>query len=274
MIELEVMSAAAVGWPAEGEPPSVRALLKRVCAKAPRRLNRFTELALLGACQCAQGRALRPDCAVWLASGRGYAADTTALVEAVTLRREPPMPVEFINVSGNTAGFYIAQLLGLNGRSGSVAAGAASFEAGLALATAGLTVHGGQALVGGVDERPPADGAAPPGEGSSWLLLQAAGRGGLARLRLHRPVDDPRAVLAAADADWLSLGASIDAEQRRALLAGWRGQALDADALCGRYPSNAAYALAWFIERRPGQRLLHLSADRHGRYRPIELEPL
>jgi len=282
VIELGILGAAAVGWPAQPEPRPVRDLLKQVCPRAPRRVNRYIELALLGAWQCAAGRALQTDCALWLGSGRGYAGDTANLLESVLIRGEAPMPVEFINVSGNAAGFYVAQLLGLSGRNSTIAAGPASFEAALVLAAAGVAARGGQALVGGVDEcayplahhrvRLGLGEEAVVGEGSSWLLLAAGQEECEARLRLHRPVDNPKAVFAGDGETWLSVGSGIDAAARRELLADWRGGVFDTSAESGAYDSNAGFTLARFVASKPGRRLVHVSAESAGRYRLIEVE--
>ena len=98
----------------------------------------------------------------------------------------PPKPFDFVNTLGNTACFYVAQLLGLSGKSIGISREGFSFEAGLQHAL--LDVKSGKletALIGCVDEAllplslhrerisydndTPIEG--PLGENSSWLLL-------------------------------------------------------------------------------------------------------
>ena len=178
---LPVRAAGGFAVAAGATPADLRAPLKAVCPLAPRRIGRFTELTLNGALRALDG--LRPpaDTPVWLATGSGYVAATAALIEALQVHAQSPMPVDFINVSGNAAGFYLAQLLGFSGQAHAVSSLPFAFESALELAARELCRRGGAGLVGGVDEcawplaqhsrRLGVPVERSLGEGSHWLLL-------------------------------------------------------------------------------------------------------
>lgn len=176
----------------DGEPlPPLDAALREVCREHFRRIDRFIELALLGSGRCAKGRALAADCGLYLGSGLGPMADNIACQEQLIRDRELPMPFDFINTLGNSAGYYVAKNLGLSGQNLFISRPGANFEA--VLEAALVDMESGalrQALVGVVEEATeplaehrrrqglPADAAVA--EGSHWLLLERdAGAGHL-----------------------------------------------------------------------------------------------
>jgi hypothetical protein len=152
--------------------------------KPPRRSSRFDQLTLLGALRAMTGHPqhLPEDSALYLATGQGNVADTADLLEGLYRRHQAPMPVAFINVSSNLAGFQTAAALGLHGPNLTVSrqdfAFGAALELALSDARAGRLRQG---LIGGVDAccwplddhrrrlRVAAD--TPLGEGSHWLLV-------------------------------------------------------------------------------------------------------
>lgn len=162
--------------------PPLKALLGEVCARPPRRIDRFIQLALIGAARCAAGLQLDPACAVYLTSGNGDMGVTTDVLRQMYLEQAPPKPLSFINTVSNAACFYVAQALGLRGRSQFVVSHDFPFESVLRLAL--LDLRQGRvddALLGTVDEctlplaehrqRVGADAAQAIGEGSHWLYL-------------------------------------------------------------------------------------------------------
>ena len=168
----------------EGEPlPSLAAALKDVCRESYRRIDRFIELALLGSGRCAQGRRLAPDCGLYLGSGLGPMADNIACQEQLIRDHELPMPFDFINTLGNSAGYYVAKDLGLSGQNLFISRRGASFQAVLQAALVDLECGAvDQALLGVVEEatKPFAEHRRRQGlaadtlvaEGSHWLLLE------------------------------------------------------------------------------------------------------
>lgn len=147
-----------------------------------RRINRFIQLALIGAHECrnADGTDWAISQPIVIATGQGNIADTTQMLESVVGRGQPPMPFQFINLAGNMAGFYLAQSLGGEAANTTVSQLDFPAEAALQIAVEEYRRHG-SALLGAVDELAwPLDahrrrlGAAPGqaiGEGSHWLRL-------------------------------------------------------------------------------------------------------
>lgn len=276
-LTVRIRASAALGQPAPEEPQRLRDELKTLCPQAPRRLNRFTELALLGAVSCARRAAndLPSDCRVFLGTGRGYADDTARLVASVVMRGEPPMPVDFINVSGSATNFYLAKVLGLRGGSSAVAAGSASFEAALDLAWTALAVAPGLALVGAVDDVAyPLSayrtrlGLAPEAavaQVSSWLLLDSradAPGPTLSAPLFYYDFEDLLAALDARPAAQLSLGAGM-APKERARLAR-RGPLREPS--IGWADTAAGFAVAAWLESGSGTRLVHVAGAGDGYY--------
>lgn len=287
MTEVRIRASRAMAFPAVEPPRPLRDELRALCQRAPRRLNRFTELALIGALGCAQqaDMPLPSDCALYLATGQGFADDTARLLEALLIEQQAPMPVDFINVSGSSAGFYLAQTLGLDSRNNTIAAGPASFEAALSLAWGALADHPGLALVGGVDVagHPLADhrqrlGLAPDTgivEISSWLLLDS--RANATGASLVRPqywgnfaeaLEDLRA---RKPGPW-SLGNGLTTSERSQLRA-LADEVLPAPD-SGQADTLSAYAIASWLEKKPSTGpLLHLNGDGAGGYYLVELLP-
>lgn len=199
MSRLYVTAVCAEAFAATEPLPDLKSLLQQRCSRKPRRTNRLTDLSLLGALQCAAG--LEPPggerTGLYLASCRGNVGDTVDLLQQVLEQGVEPMPLTFINVSNNMAGYYVAQQLGLSGRSLALSAGLASFDRALDLALLDLECGAvEQALVGAVEEATlPLDGlraafAIAPEQGvaesSAWLLLSRKSTGALAEVRICR----------------------------------------------------------------------------------------
>ena len=146
-MRLPIAGAASFAPEATEPATSLREPLRAACANAPRRLNRIIELSLIGAHRCVAGRPLAPDTAIYLACTHGTVADIVTLVDAVC-RGTPVMPVTFINLSSNMAGFYVASTLGLHSGNHVGSANEVPFEATLDLARS----HHTPFLLGAVEE--------------------------------------------------------------------------------------------------------------------------
>jgi hypothetical protein len=183
---------------AENEPlPPLRDALNTVCRVPLRRVDRFVQLAVLGAARCAAGQTLRPDCALYLGSGLGPIANNVETQQQLIRDEATPKPINFINTLGTSAGFHVARNLELHGQTLFVSRRGASFEATLSVGLADLAigaVH--QALVGVVEEgvlplaehrrRQHLSANTPLAEGSHWLLLDAHGTADVASLEQER----------------------------------------------------------------------------------------
>jgi len=163
----------------------LRLLLTDVCHERFRRIDRFTQLALLGSGRCVQGLELPEQTGLYISSGFGSIANTVSVQQQIFIEHRVPKPLNFINTLSNSAGYYVARNLGLHARNQFVGRDAAPMEAALQLATLDLTLGNvEQALVGVVDEasapleeharRLGVDTNVTLAEGSHWFLLRAA----------------------------------------------------------------------------------------------------
>lgn len=169
---------------ADGYQPELKALVQEECRGRYRRIDRFTQLALLGAIRCAGDLSLPTNTLLYLASGKGPAGNNIDIQRVIVADREPPMPVQFINAVSNSVSFYIMQDLALTGQNLFVSRELHAFEAALTLVSVDLEAQrSATALLGMVDEitHPLADQCSrlevPPdtalGEGSHWFLCHA-----------------------------------------------------------------------------------------------------
>lgn len=168
------------------ELPALGNAIRDLFGQRVRRIDRYIELCLLGALRCTQRRSLPAETGLFLASQNSAIGSVVKIVHSIVAEHTPPRPFDFVNALGNSACFFIAQLLGLTGKSIALSREGFSFEAGLHHAL--MDLHSGQlqtALVGCVDEallplsmhraritcdeQVPIDG--PLGENSCWLLL-------------------------------------------------------------------------------------------------------
>jgi len=175
-----------------GEPvPSLEARLRPVCRERFRRLDRFIELALMGSGECTAGKKLARDCGLYISSGIGPIGSNIVVQDSVVRDAKLPMPFNFVNTLGSSAGYYVGKNLGLTGESVFVSRRGSAFGAALSCAVADISSGlVSQILIGAVEECPlPVDrfrelvglpATAVTAEGSHWLLLGHAGRAGSA----------------------------------------------------------------------------------------------
>lgn len=201
MTGLRIVAVGGIALHAGDEAAALAPQFALLGRKPPRRSSRFDQLTLLGALRAMARHPhnLPEDSALYLATGQGNVADTAELLEGLYRRHEAPMPIAFINVSSNLAGFQTAAALGLRGPNLTVSrrdfAFGAALELALADARGGRLRHG---LVGGVDAccwplddhraRLQVDANTPLGEGSHWLLVDQTAS------RPHAVIEDARSL--------------------------------------------------------------------------------
>ncbi len=167
--------------PKEQQPDLVMEL-KSLTGKVYRRADHFIQLAILGAHKAVGKRALPEKTAVYMTSGQGNISVFDRICRQRRRQNLLPRPVDFINLLSNSAGFYVASHLGLEGKNLFVTHH--RFPVQMALLAAQNDLYLGKqemVLLGGVDEwladRERAEkllGLAPDtplGEASNWLLL-------------------------------------------------------------------------------------------------------
>lgn len=169
--------------------PSLDAATQAVTRERYRRIDRFVQLALLGAGTCVREQVVRPDCGLYLASGIGPIGSNVQVQDAIQIDRKAPMPFSFVNTLGSSAAYHVAKDLGLAGEAVLVARAGGSFTAALRCAmtdiAAGVVT---QVLIGAVEECIlPADRqrallrqgpTVAVAEGSHWMLLERGEVGG------------------------------------------------------------------------------------------------
>lgn len=271
----------------DGEPlPSLDAAVREVCVEPFRRIDRFVQLALLGSGRCTAGRALASDCGLYLGSGLGPMASNVVTQEQLGRGREAPMPFNFINTLGSSAGFHVAKNLKLGGQNFFISRRGANLTAVLDTAMADLELGVvRQALVGVVEEaaQPLKDhrrrqhlaADRPVAEGSHWLLLEQDAATGRA-LGVQRLADSEALQAALKDAchagDRLTCASGMEAALRSALPEGFAraihddpGEAfhdsLDGARVTGALAAGLAGGL-FLVEGEPerGYRLFHFGA--------------
>jgi hypothetical protein len=265
-------------------PPDLRALAKEATGSHVRRVGRFIQLALIGACRCAGAASPPPETAVYLASRRGDIEMTAEVMEHVFRDAQQPKPLTFINTVSNAACFYVARHFGLHGRSCFVGGASFSFETALQLALLDLQMGVARtALVGCVElavapldvdrRRLGVAPNAPVGEASHWLWLDIAKRPGpgvrtveffadrerlrswIASQRLDPAQTQfaPGQFLSDADASWLERECNLT---RRF------------DYRTGRayYDCHSGAAIGVFLREGADETMLHVNGDEDGRY--------
>jgi len=245
-----------------------------------RRINRFIQLALIGAHRCrradgAQWPARQP---IVIATGQGGVAATAAMLEGVVAAGQLPMPFQFINLVGNMAGFHVANSLGAVAANSAVSRLDFPLESALAVARQDYAREG-CALLGAVDElawplaahrrRLGVGADVAVGEGSHWLRL-GTDRPPLGWIEDVRYLNDDDALLDYAKSQQDAALICAPAAHRRLAAAGIDLAARSRSA-SERFPVHdtmAGAVLCDFLENGGGGRLVHVSAAQ-GRYAAI-----
>ena len=168
--------------------PDLKATAKQLCRKSVRRVDRFTQLALIGSFMCsdsvhaATGMPMLENTGIYLSSLYGSLNNTNDVLSEIYQRGQQPGPLSFINTVSNTACFHLASQLGLSSRNQFVTRQQFTLEAGLKLAAIDLQLgRVDAALIGLVSEggshlkqhreRLQIEKHYHLGEGSHWLYL-------------------------------------------------------------------------------------------------------
>lgn len=271
--------------PLDETPGDQRARLQALTGQSFRRINRYIGLAIYGALHC--GRAaggVGADTALYLASEAPMLSDCVRALRGGVAGGRPPTPFEFMNISGNMAGFYIAQHLRMNGPQLATHRKGAGLEAALELLQIDSARHR-RALLGYVEEGvwPLAEqrirlglaNGASMRECSHWLYLDADRAAPLAlldsasRCETHDELADLARKL---PVDWqLVAGHGCDAADTAAL----RQRGLAPVTLPPDRPHSTgetAELLCTFIEAPQAPGLLHIARSGDGGYYPLRLQ--
>lgn len=179
---VSIYAAGAYTATAGEEPSSLRTLVKQICGAGKRRIDRTTQLALLGACQCARRIDPPERTGIYLSSVYNSLNNSREILYDMFGYGEAPGPFKFINTVGSTTCFHLSQHFGFQGNS--IALAQADFPVQSCVELAGADLEAGQvcaAMIGVTSEvgypihvhreRVGIDADRPVAEGSYWLLL-------------------------------------------------------------------------------------------------------
>ncbi len=254
----------------EGESIDVKAVLKEATGQPFRRSDRFIQMALLGAYRAVGDERLANDTALYMASGQGNLAVFNRLRDQQYVLKQPPKPVDFINSLSNTAGFYVAQFLGLHGKNLNLTNQGFVVYMTLLLAQNDLNIGAQkQVLVGGVDEllEPVSftkkflgicDGR-ELGEGSNWMLLNRVQEGSVGSLEVLEPVfsftELQRYLESIEQTTKLAFGLRFNESAIEELLGERRLERFCYEEGCGFYETAALYTIVRFLREDAGEML-------------------
>lgn len=270
---------------------NLKAAASEVCRDRFRRIDRFTQLALIGSARCVEGVELEAQTGLYIGSRFASLGNTTSVHEKMVSAGVVPKPASFINTLSNSAGYFVARNLGLGDRNLFVSRGDASIVAALQLAAMDVATGAvSQALVGSVDEAvlPLAHqrfrlGLEPDtvmGEGSHWLLVAPSdsATNSLATITDMVTLQDENAL-----AQWLD---ELDpAQAYRLSLSPWTRQKMASTCLKSRrmltdfdpglaaYPGHATGAIIRYLQSEGRESLIVIAADTDGRFHAVMVRP-
>lgn len=162
--------------------PSLNSELKAITGANIRRVDRLTQLALIGGFQCKSGITFPKSTGLYLSSIYGSISNTAAVLSEIYQQGQLPKPLNFINSVSNAACFYLAKYLGILASNQFVSRDHFTLEAGLKLACIDLEIGNIEAALVGVvcevdqnqknhRQRLNIDQKYKLAEGSHWLYL-------------------------------------------------------------------------------------------------------
>jgi hypothetical protein len=285
---LYIHSASAFIGKAHADEKLLKEELRKYTPDNFRRVNRFILLALIGARQCIHDHSIAGDTAVYLTTEYGNLSNTVTVLDEIYTAHSLPKPFSFINTMSNTAAFYLAQNLGIRGRSLTVSSQNLSFQRGIdLLMTDWSACSVTSALIGGVDVSSLSEAGGDDRnargwqmvDGSGWFYVRTERKGACGVFRENRSFQD-----GATCRKWIrdrkepfedlvafgpSIGEKEAAEWRTALPTTDEFDYLGQYGYCG---SAAACGIGMFVKRFRGRSLLHIDRNQLGNYAVIEVE--
>jgi len=257
-------------------PPDLKAELRTLSGKVYRRIDRFIQLAIIGAHKAVSGSELEPATALYLTSGQGDIPVFARVRQQRYFQKMMSKPVDFVNLASNTAGFYVASHLGLNGTNLFLTHHNFPVHTALLLAQSELDRQKQLAvLLGGVDEWYPDQELARKllgvgeavrlGEGSNWVLLKKEAAGALAGLTVVPELLDSDALkekVAAAGPEVRLAFSRRLSPLVIDMIMGWRPELkrFYYENFCAYYETLPLFVLNLFASRESGE-LLHVDSD-------------
>jgi hypothetical protein len=206
---INIYSVGNFFYPVKEELPNLKVEVKAACGKHVRRIDRFTQLALIGATQCVKDIPLHHKTGLYLSSIYGSLNNSLDVLKDMFKDGGVPSPLKFVNTVSNAACFHLAEQLALQANNQFIARDDFALEGCLKFAELDLQLGRIEAALVGVvcevglplvthRQRLLASGVSITadehlGEASHWLLLanKIQGQEPLARLVLvAEPLSD------------------------------------------------------------------------------------
>ncbi|MDX1296051.1 MAG: hypothetical protein R3302_07280 [Sulfurimonadaceae bacterium] len=266
--------------------PDLKSELKAMSGKVYRRIDHFTQLAIIGAHKAVYDHELSPETAIYMVSGQGNISVFDRVRDQRHIQNQLPRPVDFINLLSNTAGFYVASHLGLEGKNLFLAHH--RFPVQMTMLAAQNDVKLGKqhaVLVGGVDEWIEKQELAKKllgveestvlGEGSNWMMIGSDAKNAIGTFDMNPKALKKELLLeyvAALPQDTaLAFSTRFSSDDSSELLqanTGCRRYAYESS--CGYYETLPLYVLNRFLTEEKG-RLVHIDCS-DGRYMVMNVD--
>ncbi len=264
----------------DNQLPDLKSELKALSGKVYRRIDHFIQLAIIGAHKAAAELDPAPQTAIYMTSGQGDIMVFDRVRRQRYFQKMLSKPVDFVNLSSNSAGFYVATHLGLNGKNLFLLHHHFPVQTTLLAAQNELNLGQQKAiLVGGVDEWIPKSELAKKllgvdevtilGEGSNWLLLKAEAEAALATFALEpgtlNKIELQRLLLSVEAGTFLAFSSRFSAAEVAEIMVMNKGcKRYHYEASCAYYETLPLYVLNRFLHQEQGK-LIHLDVSK-GRY--------
>ena len=289
---MKILATGSYCGTVDNEPPLLKTLVEAATGSAVRRIGRFIQLALIGAGRCLKPGTAPAGTGVYLASGRGDLEVTLTVLRDIFERHEAPMPLNFINTVSNSACYYLARTLQINGPSAFTTSRYSPFETALRLAWLDFARGIPAALVGAVDvcvppvsehrQRIGVGADVTVGEASHWLLLAplADATPALGQIPMVKSFPDDARLSAwlaaqrpqAADTV-LAVGQHLEPASLEVLRAASGITAVfDYRSRLPYFDSQTAAAVGSFLSQPGKSRMVHIDGDPSGRFAVMVVE--
>jgi hypothetical protein len=165
---------------------------KEVTTLSMRRASKFNLLSLYGACKCVENIPIPLTTSIYIGSEFGVISGVNKVMHSLNEEPVIVMPVDFLNMNGNNAGFTISKVLETKGENILMMGSDLTFEITLKVAFSKSKLEKNfSALIGGVDESVETidhyqqyiiDQKKQPYDGSCWMYCNNEKKNALAKI--------------------------------------------------------------------------------------------
>lgn len=284
---LYIYSSSYFLSPVDVQLPNLKTAVADALGKSMRRIDRLTQLALIGCFQCKGARSISENTGLYLSSINGSLNNMTKLLAEMYDDGDAPRPLSFINTVSNSACYYLARELNVLAYNQFVNCNEFSFEATIKLAQLDLQLGKvDAALMGVISEVGPSfeihrqridlDEKYGLCEGSHWLYLGAeitnetpvaevvkvAVPVSLAALK-HSLLDS---IDAQVNNRVIVFGDNVEDSLRCELVASTSAEAVSFLPESHRHESLSAIQITGFLSQRQGDQMIYIDCNGRNQY--------